>query len=115
MTDRIYADLVDKITTLLLVRSGGHFEAVRDQTDEKIRGDAEAVVSLVFRELERESRVDRVTLTRAEFEELFRARGFTRFVAVLDKPIGEYTRRKITLEKLIAKAQAALAGRDTDA
>jgi hypothetical protein len=37
-------DLVRTIADVLRVRSGGHFEAVRDQTDEKFLDDARAIM-----------------------------------------------------------------------
>lgn len=41
---RIDPLLVERVAAVLKARSGGHFEAVRDQADEKFRGDAEAVI-----------------------------------------------------------------------
>ena len=51
MTDR--KSLIDRGTSLLLLRSGGHFEAIRDMSAEKARADAEVVLAPALDEIDR--------------------------------------------------------------
>jgi hypothetical protein len=40
-------EYVDAMADLLLARSGGHFEAIRDMSDEKAKGDAGALLNRI--------------------------------------------------------------------
>jgi hypothetical protein len=59
-------------------------------------------------------RFDEVVLDRGEFEQGRRAQGFALFVAALGRPMGSKQRQRITLERLIEKANEALGSSDRE-